>query len=380
MVDNITVQSLVEALQPKDKSKPSTFAAVVTKKDKDGTAWVQIAGSEIETPIEASTADVKSGDAVTVEWRNNRLYIAGNTSNPSAGVEAVGTVERKAVSAQQAAENASRIAGNTNQYFWHTETGTDTGAHITEVPREDFLADPTNGGGNLLARSNGIAVRDGLTELATFGASGAVIGKIGEQRIRQIATGLEFIDENDAIIAFITLDNNEVEIRNGYHNYKVVIGNNGVSVVGSQGEIITADVSGVFIKDHTNTTGAIGHFSSGSGTNSSFSTGNSLTQINAPIKFTAGTWLIIGDVVYPNDTNGSRCAEWRSGATSSSLASINASRVVVGTASSGFSTRIQTVATVQSNADIYLSMYGYMYTGSSATISVDWYWRAIRIA
>jgi hypothetical protein len=81
------------------------------------------------------------------------------------------------------AQRASRIAGNTNQYFWHTESGTDTGAHITEVTQEEFLADPTNGGGNLLARSNGIAVRDGLTELATFGASGAIIGKSNDVRV-----------------------------------------------------------------------------------------------------------------------------------------------------------------------------------------------------
>lgn len=73
--------------------------------------------------------------------------------------------------------SAKQIAEDTNQYFWHTETGTDTGAHITEIPKDDFLEDPQNGGGNLLARSNGIAVRDGLTELATFGASGTQIGK-----------------------------------------------------------------------------------------------------------------------------------------------------------------------------------------------------------
>ena len=75
------------------------------------------------------------------------------------------------------AKNGKRIASNTNQYFWHTETGSDTGAHITEIPREDFLDDPTSGGGNTLIRSNGVAIRDGLTELSTFGAFGAQLGK-----------------------------------------------------------------------------------------------------------------------------------------------------------------------------------------------------------
>ena len=85
--------------------------------------------------------------------------------------------------AMNAANEALTIAGNTNQYFWHTETGTDTGAHITEIPKDDFIRetqiDPTRGGGNLLARSNGMAVREGLIELATFGASGAQIGRTG---------------------------------------------------------------------------------------------------------------------------------------------------------------------------------------------------------
>ena len=114
------------------------------------------------------------------------------------------------------ATQAYEIAGRTNQYFWFTDevkhfptndtvvdlfkvyyeligevytvvtpTGTenpseegwyeefaDTGAHITEIPQEDFLEDPNSGGGNLLARSNGVAVRNGLTDLASFSQYG----------------------------------------------------------------------------------------------------------------------------------------------------------------------------------------------------------------
>lgn len=97
--------------------------------------------------------------------------------------------------AMNAANEALSIAGNTNQYFWHTETGSDTGAHITEIQKDDFIADPTNGGGNLLARSNGIAVRDGLTELATFGASGSQIGQnaSGKTRTEISTNGMQII-------------------------------------------------------------------------------------------------------------------------------------------------------------------------------------------
>lgn len=69
-------------------------------------------------------------------------------------------------------ESALQIASDTEQHFWTTETGTDTGSHISEKTQDAFLADPQNGGANLLARSNGVAIRDGLTELASFSADG----------------------------------------------------------------------------------------------------------------------------------------------------------------------------------------------------------------
>lgn len=86
--------------------------------------------------------------------------------------------------AKKAHDQAKAEAEKTSQHFWHNTqdsgAGEGAGAHITEVSQEDFIADPANGGGNLLARSNGIAVRDGLTELAVFGAKGMeVYGQYG---------------------------------------------------------------------------------------------------------------------------------------------------------------------------------------------------------
>ena len=70
------------------------------------------------------------------------------------------------------ANQAYSVANNTQQHFWFQSTGLDTGAHITEVDKDTWDLDPSNGGGNLLARSNGIALRDGLQELATITADG----------------------------------------------------------------------------------------------------------------------------------------------------------------------------------------------------------------
>ena len=77
--------------------------------------------------------------------------------------------------AQGWATDALKIAGDDDQHFWFTETGDDTGAHITNIEREDFLVDPANGGINVIARNNGFSVRFGLNELASFTPTGVVI-------------------------------------------------------------------------------------------------------------------------------------------------------------------------------------------------------------
>ena len=70
-------------------------------------------------------------------------------------------------------DSVATLAGNTTQYFWFTETGNDTGAHITRIPQEDFVDNPSMG--NLLARDNGIAIRNGMTEYATFDVDGVTL-------------------------------------------------------------------------------------------------------------------------------------------------------------------------------------------------------------
>lgn len=95
---------------------------------------------------------------------------------------------------QKKVERVSNIAGNTNQYFWHTQTGTDTGAHITEVPQEEFIDDPATAGGNLLIRSNGLAIRDGLNEMASFSATAMNIGLPNRFRMNIQADSISMMD------------------------------------------------------------------------------------------------------------------------------------------------------------------------------------------
>lgn len=172
-------KDFLEAMRGAGQTKTQAYDTPATVLRTDGdTLWVHIDGGVDETPIKR-TIDARPGDVIQVRVGGGTAWATGNQTAPptddtkAKAVEAKTTVIEKVVNTvKTVAEKAYKIAGNTDQFFWVTETGTDTGAHITEIPREDFLADPDNGGGNLLARSNGMAVRDGMAELATFSSSG----------------------------------------------------------------------------------------------------------------------------------------------------------------------------------------------------------------
>lgn len=242
-------KALVESQERKADTSPYDTTATVTRIEGD-TAWVHIPGGVDETPVKL-TISAGKGDTVQVRVSGGTAYIIGNSSRPPTddrvanvakakadtaqataddAVKSASVATTKAVfaqetadGAQETAQDAHKIAADTAQYFWVTETGTDTGAHITEVSQEAFVNNPS--GGNLLARSNGIAVRDGLTELATFGADGVMLGKDGEQRTQQTSAGLNFIDENGIYTAKVSVDSNQCTIYNSYSTNQIVVGN-----------------------------------------------------------------------------------------------------------------------------------------------------------
>lgn len=111
MVDDIAVQEFVDALSSPPQNTITTYNGVVSRIDNEGVVWVRLAGSNNETPTASTSAEVESGDDVTVEWRNNKLYIGGNYSNPSAGSIRVDAVQQAAQVANQAAANAVADAG-----------------------------------------------------------------------------------------------------------------------------------------------------------------------------------------------------------------------------------------------------------------------------
>lgn len=90
---------------------------------------------------------------------------------------------------------------NTLQYFWNEQSGAYAGVHITEVTRDEFLENPQAAGGNLLAKSDGISIRDGLKELANFGATGSRIGEETGARVETDTTGVQIFSTVEGMSA-----------------------------------------------------------------------------------------------------------------------------------------------------------------------------------
>lgn len=64
--------------------------------------------------------------------------------------------------------------GDTPSYFWHQDgTGSEAGAHVTEVPKVEFIVHPS--GGNVLLKPIGIYIRNATQKLAQFLSGGLTI-------------------------------------------------------------------------------------------------------------------------------------------------------------------------------------------------------------
>lgn len=184
------VKSLRKSLQASDRKTSAYDTQATIRRIEDGVAWVHIPGGVDETPVQL-TINAKEGDQVQVRVSGGRAFLVGNATAPptddsyakrmsmSLSGDLKGT-KKTLRGLGRVVEMVKDIATNTHQYFWFTEEGEDTGAHITEIPQEEFLADPDHGGGNLLANSNGVAVRDGREELSVFSAEGVRIGRSSE--------------------------------------------------------------------------------------------------------------------------------------------------------------------------------------------------------
>lgn len=84
--------------------------AVISRRDSDGTTYVRLPGSTIDTPVNGTNVvSVDKGDEVAYSIRDGRLSIAGSTSNPAAGTTYVhNQIEPVRIRAEDAIDLASR--------------------------------------------------------------------------------------------------------------------------------------------------------------------------------------------------------------------------------------------------------------------------------
>lgn len=253
-IDASNIWQLTDALSGKPEAKANTRLATVSRIDDEGHVWVSIPGGETETPTETTDVEVERGDTVTVEWRNNKLYVLGNSTQPATStkrvVQIVEPIEEtaneaaagvgKAVdaskAAQQAAAEAEAVAEAVNQHFWFRSTdpgdGAGTGAFVTDKPQDDFLDDieqgvqPTtqNPLHNLMMNSQGILLRSALKWFASFtqstvtffdgigngvnnivaqfGANLARIGKANGNHVDITSSGMDVLNGNTSLAQF----------------------------------------------------------------------------------------------------------------------------------------------------------------------------------
>lgn len=171
-------------------------------------------------------------------------------------------------------------------------------------------------------------------------------------------------------------------IDDGTETYKVDSTNTGIQTAMTLAEaetgtstskrVITPKVLSDAIKSKVD---EISAFDESNGT-ASISTGNTpLKLTSTAVSVTAGKWLLIGEAEFPVNNTGVRHLCWAKGTTV-----VPVSRQTVPASGSGFTTRLQTTLVVSATASESYNLYGFMFTGSTESISVSWRWQKIRIA
>lgn len=126
-----TAWALAKAIKGGSKRKgPTNGTATVVRIDQDGTHWVRISGSDVETPVNgAVTVDAKAGDTVQYHLEDTRISITGNASSPSVGgayvSQAVDPVERKANTALAEASRAKEAADTAESEAYRAHVAAD---------------------------------------------------------------------------------------------------------------------------------------------------------------------------------------------------------------------------------------------------------------
>ena len=106
-VTGSSVWSIVDSIVLQDTKKASESTGSVSSVGDDGTIYVRIDGSTVETPVSGTYSDVKVGDDVKVNVYKGRASIAGNSTSPSVGAT---FVDESVTPVKKAADTAMDMA------------------------------------------------------------------------------------------------------------------------------------------------------------------------------------------------------------------------------------------------------------------------------
>ena len=143
MVEDNIIQDFVNTIKSDQQENTRTYLATVSRVESDGSVFVRLAGSEIETPTAMTSAEVSRGDIVNVEWRNNKLYIAGNASDPSVSTSRANGIENLANSAFEDASRARTAADSAEASATEAKATADSVHDIAVQAQEDASAAST---------------------------------------------------------------------------------------------------------------------------------------------------------------------------------------------------------------------------------------------
>ena len=274
MVEQKVLEEFVQGLKPEPKDTNTVHTAIVSNIDDEGVVWVNINGSDKETPTELVATEVKRGDAVTVQWRNNKLYVASNYTNPSAGVVRVSAVEAAAQTAQSAANNAVADAGRAKEAAEDAIATAESVHSIAQQAAEDAAEAKTSATnaseyasralGNLSTVQSVTETLNWITQHGTmtlttdtaldpshvyfildpngdYTVSGNKYRVVTEPKVADIATYYELsVDEslNNYVATHLSLTDEGLWVLSDTNGWRLLVAGDGVSIIDSQGKTV----------------------------------------------------------------------------------------------------------------------------------------------
>ena len=158
----------------------------------DGSDGVGVSSIQPQYYLSTSSSSATGGswsNTLTYEsgkyiWTRDEVTLSNGTVTHSTAI-----YNQALTNANEKSESAITLAEGTNEHFWNDNTG----AHVTQITQDEWndSSSPNyHSGGNTLITSEGMAIRDGVTELAVFGASGAQIGQADSSNISLNPSGV----------------------------------------------------------------------------------------------------------------------------------------------------------------------------------------------